>query len=342
MLRCQDVSSNMQIEPVFRALADPTRLRILRLLDQMELAVGELAIVLGQSQPRVSRHVGILCDAGLAERRHEGSWVFLRQRIAVTSPDGFVSAMARMLAATEDSDAAFAARCEEDRRHLAAVRKSRERAAAEYFERHAGDWDRIRAMNSPADQVNQALLQQFGDDALGRLLDVGTGTGQIAELLAPNASHVVAFDKSPEMLRLARVRLQPQPGQNLELVQGDFAAMPFEEGAFDTVVFHQVLHYAHDPLTALQEAARVCRPGARLAIVDLAAHQREELRQRHSHIRLGFSDEQMLGFLSDSGFDAASPMAVPGRELTTKIWMAVRRATRLQPLRKLKQTAEHD
>jgi ArsR family transcriptional regulator len=228
------------------------------------------------------------------------------------------------LAAAEQEDAEFAARCGEDRRHLAAVRAVRERAAAEYFARYAGEWDRLRALLSPAAKVESALIKAFGKEPLGRVLDVGTGTGRIAALLAPRSDHVIALDRSPEMLRLARARLQGLPAEQWELVQGDFNALPIPSASVDTVVFHQVLHYAHEPDYALQEAARVCRPAGRIAIVDLAAHEREELRKRHAHVRLGFADEQMLTLLSENGFAPSPPVALPGKGLTTKIWTGLR------------------
>ena len=314
----------MRTESIIRALDDPTRLRIMRLLAHMELAVGELAQVLGQSQPRVSRHIAILCDSGLIERRREGSWTFLHHRLGPPSAPGIRGAVSRLLEAAEAEDEAFAERCAEDRRHLGAIRSSREKSAAEYFARHAGEWDRLRAMLTPADQLEAVLLQALADEPLGRLLDIGTGTGRIAQVLAPDAEHVVGLDRSPEMLRLARSRLQDLPADRWELVQGDFGSLPFPPASFDTVVFHQVLHYAAEPAWPLDEAARVCRPGGRVAIVDLAAHEREELRVRHAHARLGFTDEQLLEWLTASGFAAAAPLTLPGAGLTTKIWVARR------------------
>lgn len=314
----------MRTEMIMRALADVTRLRIMRLLAHMELAVGELAQVLGQSQPRVSRHVAILCSSGLAERRREGSWTFLRQTMSPSSPRGIEAAAARLLEAAEADDEAFAARCAEDRRHLSAIRATRQKHAAEYFARHAADWDRLRALLTPPDQVEAALCDGIAREPIGRLLDIGTGTGRIAELLADEADHVVGLDRSPEMLRLARARLQDLPSANWELLQGDFAALPFPTASFDTVVLHQVLHYAADPALPLAEAGRVCRPGGRIAIVDLAAHEREELRERHAHARLGFTDEQMLDWLATSGFEGGPPVTLAGHELTTKVWIATR------------------
>ena len=313
----------MKIDPTLRALADPTRLRIMRLLAHMELAVGELAQVLGQSQPRVSRHVRILCDAGLAERRREGAWVFLQIAIGEGQAPPIGEAVARLLDAAEADDAQFAGRCSEDRRHLAAIRASRETLAATYFARHASEWDRLRLLHSPDEPVENALVAALGPK-LGCLLDVGTGTGRIAELLAPAAAHVTALDMSPEMLRIARARLQKLASDHYDLVQGDFAALPFAAASFDTLTFHQVLHYAQEPERVLAEAARVTRPGGQIAVIDFAAHDREELRERHAHARLGFSDEQMLALLSDAGFAAQPAVALPGRELTVKIWAGMR------------------
>jgi len=307
-----------------RALGDLTRLRIMRLIVAMELAVGELAHVLGQSQPRVSRHVAILCDAGLAERRREVSWVFLRQ--ASGAGEQVTRAVARLLAAAEDEDAAFARACADDRRHLAAIRATREKSAADYFARHAGEWDRLRDLLAPAEAVERALVAKLEAEPLGEVLDIGTGTGRIAELLEPAAHKITGLDRSPEMLRLARARLQGLPVGRVELVQGDFAALPFAPDSFDTVVFHQVLHYAHQPDYALAEAARVCRAGGRIAIVDLAAHAREEMRQTHAHARLGFDDAQMSSMLAQHGFGADACETVEGGELAVKVWTARRLA----------------
>lgn len=312
-----------------RALADPTRLRIMRLLASMELAVGELAQVLGQSQPRVSRHVKILCDAGLAERRREGGWVFLRAAVStnpVESRHGALgAAIARLLDLAEQEDLAFARRGAEDRQHLGAIRSGRESHAADYFARHAEQWDELRSLHIADGPVEAALGEMLGDGELGRLLDIGTGTGRIAELFAPRAAHTVAFDKSPEMLRIARARLQHLPADAVELVQGDFTALPFADASFDTLMFHQVLHYAQAPEAVLAEAARVTRPGGRIAVVDFAAHDREELRERHAHARLGFSDAQMAALLTDAGFAVQADRALAGRELIVKIWTGVRR-----------------
>jgi ArsR family transcriptional regulator len=314
---------DMLIEDIFKALSDPTRLRIARLLGAMELAVGELAQVLGQSQPRVSRHVGILCDAGLAERRREGSWVFLRQS---ESGSAMIDAVQQLLALAEAEEPGFAALCEADRRKLAAIREARESAAETYFARHAGEWDELRALHSADTEVETRLAEALAEAPLGALLDIGTGTGRMAELFAHVADRVVALDKNLEMLRVARAKLQHLPTARIELVQGDFADLPFGDASFDTVLLHQVLHFAPDPAPALVEAARVLRPGGRIAIVDFASHDYEELRTRHQHVRLGFSDRQMAQLLRGAGFAPAAPLALEGGRLVVKIWTARRRA----------------
>lgn len=313
----------MQIEPIIRALADPTRLRVMRLLARMELAVGELAQVLGQSQPRVSRHIRILCDAGLAERRREGSWVFVRG-VACPGNKGN-EIVGALLETAEEEDAGFGAACSADRNRLAVIRAAREAHAATYFAAHAGRWDELRSLHSDDAAVESALSGLLDGGLLGSVLDIGTGTGRIAELFAGRADHVTGLDKSPDMLRLARARLQDLPAGSFDLVQGDFTALPFADGAFDTVLFHQVLHYAPAPEAALAEAARVTRGGGRIAIADFAPHDREELRSVHAHARLGFSDAQMHQWLRDTGFRPDAVRSLPGSELTVTIWTGTRR-----------------
>lgn len=310
----------MLIETALRAVADLTRLRILRLVATMELAVGEIAQVLGQNQPRVSRHIAILSDAGLAERRREGSWIFVRAATnASAEPIG--TRLNLLLAAIESDDEQFRALCEADRHKLAAIRAAREDQAQEYFAAHAADWDELRRMHSADDMVEKSLLGALVTEPLGRVLDIGTGTGRMAELLADRADHIVALDKSPAMLRVARARLHHLGGKLIDMVQGDFANLPLPADSIDTVLFHQVLHFAQNPAEALCEAARVSRAGGRIAIVDFATHQREELRERHAHARLGFSDGQMASLLKQAGYDAETPIALDEGELVVKIWL---------------------
>lgn len=310
----------MQTELAFRALADLTRLRIMRLVSEMELAIGEVAQVLGQSQPRVSRHVAILCDAALAERRREGSWIYLRAAVG-----GLAGIIGKLLAAAETDDRHFAALCEDDRRKLAAIRAARDNQAQDYFSAHAETWDELRRLHSADALVEAALAKALAGAPLGRVLDIGTGTGRMAELFAASAEHIVALDKSPAMLRVARARLQHVGNARIEMVQGDFTSLPLAAASVDTVLFHQVLHFAQDPAMALREAARVTREGGRIAIVDFAAHSHEELRERHAHARLGFEDGQMAALMRQSGFLPAEPLALDEGELVVKIWIGTRR-----------------
>ena len=314
----------MHTETLFRALADPTRLRILRLLGSMELAVGEVAQVLGQSQPRVSRHIGILCDAGLAERRREGSWTFVRAGSVTATELSLSGGAIRLLDVAERADSEFGDLCASDRRKLAEIRETRETEAQAYFARHAHDWDELRRLHSSDETIESALDAALGSAPLGRLLDIGTGTGRMAEIFAERAEHIVALDKSLAMLRVARAKLQNLPAQRVELVQGDFGSLPFAAASFDTILFHQVLHFAQAPRAALAEAARVTSPGGRIAIVDFAAHQREELRERYAHARLGFGDAQMRSLLQDAGFVPGETAALEDGELVVKIWIAER------------------
>lgn len=307
---------------IFRALADPTRLRILALLRAMELSVGELAQVLGQSQPRVSRHVRILADAGVAERRKEGSWVFLglgdreRMRPLLVAIDAW-------------ADGVDDAWVKADVARLAAVRADRAAAAERYFAAHAGEWDAIRSLHIAESEVEAAMARALGykqDEAvgLGRLIDIGTGTGRMLELFAHGARSAMGIDRSPEMLRLARAKLA-QAGLEAELRQGDMYTLALPMGSADTVLLHQVLHYAQQPGAAIAEAARLLATGGRLLIADFAPHEREELRSRGAHARLGFADEQIRGWFETADLDCEAIEELEGGELTVKLWLGRRR-----------------
>lgn len=315
----------MSMIQLFRALADPSRLRILLLLQRMELAVGELALVLDQSQPRVSRHVRILCEAGLAERRREGSWVFLR--LAGANEAGPHRHVRRLLQDEVFPEDTLIAQANEDARRLSDIRAARAAEAERYFAQHAAQWDSIRSLHIADGDVEARLAALLGGENLGALIDVGTGTGRMIELFGDQAHHATAIDNSPDMLRLARAKLQHFAPERLDLVQADFHALPMDDAHFDTAIMHQVLHFAQHPERALREVGRVMKPGARLAIVDFAPHGVEELRDRHAHARLGFSDAQIAGLLDHAGFELAASEELSGAELHVKIWIAERRVT---------------
>ena len=310
--------------PIFGALGDLTRLRILALLRRMELSVGELAQVLGQSQPRVSRHVKIMVDAGLAERRKEGSWVFVALgATAVVQP--VIDALDRWSGGAADHwTIADAAR-------LAAVRADRAASAAAWFESHADEWDAIRSLHVAESEIEAAMVQVLGDQPIDTLIDIGTGTGRMLELFGARARTALGIDRSSEMLRLARAKLAG--AANTELRQADLYALPMADGVADVAILHHVLHYAQQPGAAIREAGRVLAPGGRLLIVDFAPHDREELRSQGAHVRLGFADEQVAGWAEAAGLMMARVERLVGGTLTVKLWLARKSAPALHEVR---------
>jgi ArsR family transcriptional regulator len=300
----------------FQAVSDPTRLRILALVARMELSVGELAQLLEQSQPRVSRHVRILADAGIVERRKEGSWVFLaigdsrRTGPLIELIDAWID---------EPTRAMF----EEDSARLAAVRADRAEAAERYFTAQAEVWDSIRSLHVAEAQVERAIDRALGNRGLGTLVDVGTGTGRMIELFGPRASEAIGIDRSSDMLRLARAKLETA-GVRSSLRQGDMYALPLGDGSANCIIIHQVLHYAHAPADAIAEAARVLAPGGTLLVVDFAAHEREELRTFDAHLRLGFADDAMKGWFNSAGLEVDHIEHLEGGELTVTLWRGVK------------------
>ncbi|MBN9589996.1 MAG: metalloregulator ArsR/SmtB family transcription factor [Alphaproteobacteria bacterium] len=310
---------------MLRAAGDPTRLRLLLLLRQAELTVSELIEIVGQSQPRVSRHLKLLGEAGLVERFKEGSWVFCR-----AADRGVGSELGRAIAHLADP-----ALQEADRARLAHVREARAQAAAAYFKANAAEWERIRALHAPEREVEDAILRQLTAGPIGDLLDAGTGTGRMLELLAPSAARAVGIDVSSEMLAIARDRLLRANINNAQVRLADTYRLPFENGdgpggnvkGFDVVLFHQVLHYLDDPGSAVAEAARVMARGGRLLIADFAPHTLEFLRDEFAHRRLGFSDREVEGWftaagLAPAGIQTIAPHAEAGEKLTVKLWLA--------------------
>jgi ArsR family transcriptional regulator len=309
-----------QALPIFRALADATRLRILQLVRRMELSVGELAQVLGQSQPRVSRHVKILCDAGLLERRKEGSWVF----VALGAPTAVAPVAAALDAWDADDHWTHA-----DAARLQAVRADRAAAAAQWFEAHAREWDAIRSLHVAESEVEAAIAALLGEAPVGTLVDIGTGTGRMLELFGHQAAQALGVDRSSEMLRLARAKL----GNAAELRQADLYQLPLADGAADVAILHHVLHFTAAPDAAIAEAARVLGPGGRLLIADFAPHDREELRARDAHTRLGFADDQIAGWFAAAGLTLARVEMLEGGELTVKLWLGRKSGVRLQEVK---------
>lgn len=301
-----------------KAASEETRLRILALLAQGELSVSDLTDILGQSQPRISRHLKLMAEAGLVERHREGSWAFFRL-ISRASETALVKAVVDGL---DPRDPVLAA----DRARLGAVRQARARAAEAYFARHASDWDRIRSLHVSEEAVEAAVEAALGSRPIQSFLDLGTGTGRMLKLIAPRASRAVGIDVSHAMLAVARANLEGTGLSQVELRQGDIYAPPVERGAFDLVLIHQVLHFLDDPARAVREAASLLRPSGRLLIVDFAPHGIEELRETQAHRRLGFASEQIEDFMAEAGLDPVHSTALPPPEgdeqgLTVSLWL---------------------
>jgi ArsR family transcriptional regulator len=298
-----------------RAAAESTRLRLVALCAEGELTVTELTQILGQSQPRVSRHLKLLCEAGLLERYQERTWVFYRLAHPVTG-GGRASTLVGLLPQDDPT-------LVRDRERLEAVKRARAERAADYFRDNAGRWDEIRALYVPEVEVERALLDALGDGAIGNLLDVGTGTGRVLELLAPRFEQGIGLDLSHEMLEGARVRLSHPEMRHCHVRHGDMYNLPFAPNSFDAVVFHMVLHFADNPAAAMAEAARVMRPGGRLVLVDFAPHDQEFLRDQHAHRRLGFAETEVKAWCDAVGIAADEPIRLPGDPLTVLLWSAV-------------------
>ncbi|HVV64736.1 MAG TPA: metalloregulator ArsR/SmtB family transcription factor [Rhizomicrobium sp.] len=311
---------------MLRAAGDPTRLRLLLLLGQAELTVSELVEIVGQSQPRVSRHLKLLCDAGLIQRFKEGSWVFYRG-----ADQGGGAQLGRLLAGLAADDPAVR---DADLERLAAVRETRAAEAAAYFKANAAEWERIRALHAPEKDVEAAILRHLPRAPIENFLDAGTGTGRMLELLSPHVKRAVGIDVSPEMLAIARDRLMRGGLTQCQVRLGDAYRLPFASGGaltgFDAAIFHQVLHYLDDPGAAVAEAARVMRSGGRLLIADFASHDLEFLRSDFAHRRLGFSDREVQSWLQSAGLKLQASEAVAAKgakeKLTVKIWVATKPA----------------
>ena len=295
---------------LLKAAAEDTRLRILALAARDQLTVSEFVDILGQSQPRVSRHLKLMVEAGLLERFREGQWAYFRlARHPELAP--VVEAIVAKLGA------------EGDLARLEDLRRRRENRAIAYFRTNAERWDQLRALHIDDAEIEKALVDLLPDD-VGSLLDIGTGTGRILEVLARHAERATGIDQSREMLAVARTNLARAGLGNVEIRQADMYALPFPSMSLDVVSIHQVLHYAEDPAAVLREAARVLAPGGTALIVDFAPHDLVELRREHAHVHLGFADNQVAGWLAAAGLEAAPPLHLPGKRLMIGIWRATK------------------
>jgi ubiquinone/menaquinone biosynthesis C-methylase UbiE len=300
-----------------KAAAEPTRLRILALLAEAELTVSDLTEILRQSQPRLSRHLRLLAEAGLVDRFREGSWAFFRLGERGGSAD-----LARVLIGRLKADDAIVLR---DRDRLAAVRTNRAAAAQNYFRRHAAEWDRIRRLHVADAAVEAAIHAALADKPIRTLLDLGTGTGRMLELFGADIERGLGLDLSLDMLALARARLDRAGLKHCSVRHGDIYDLALPRDSFDVVIIHQVLHFLDDSARAITEAARVLRPGGRLLVVDFAPHDLEFLREEHAHRRLGFAAETVTQWLEAAGLDVLRQQTLPPGpqgKIAVSLWLA--------------------
>jgi ubiquinone/menaquinone biosynthesis C-methylase UbiE len=300
-----------------KAAGEATRLRILALLAEAELTVSDLTEILRQSQPRLSRHLRLLAEAGLVERFREGSWAFFR----LGERDG-ASDLARLLIGRLNTDDPVVAR---DRERLAAVRAARAAAAQAYFRRHAAQWDRIRRLHVADSAVEDAIRTALADKPIRSLLDLGTGTGRMLELFGPDIERGLGLDLSLDMLALARARLDRAGLKHCSVRHGDIYDLALPLDSFDVVIIHQVLHFLDDSARVIAEAARVLRPGGRLLVVDFAPHDLEFLREEHAHRRLGFAAETVTQWLEAAGLDVLGQQTLPPEpqgKIAVSLWLA--------------------
>ena len=305
-----------------RAAGEPTRLRLIVLLASNDLTVSELTQILGQSQPRVSRHLRLLTEAGLVQRYQEATWAFYR-----VADSGLAASMVEALVSWMPETHPTLAT---DARRLESVREQRSRAAAEYFRRNAEDWDRIRGLHIDDAQVEQAMLQIVGEQQVGDLLDIGTGTGRVLEIFSDRIRRGVGIDLSREMLSIARAKLDETQTRNCHVRHGDVYNLPLPSGSTDLVTIHQVLHFLDDPGAAVQEAIRTLRPRGRLLVVDFAPHALEFLRTEYAHRRLGFADEEVRHWCQAAGLEDIrvqhlTPRKTKKKPLTVSLWTGVQR-----------------
>ena len=309
-----------QTVEALRAAGEPTRLRVLSLLAAEELSVMELSRILDQSQPRVSRHLKLMADAGLIERFPDGARVFYR-----LSHDLPARTLIDTVLDLLDDEAGAA-----DHRRLEDVRGERSAEAAAYFEQVAPQWDRIRSLYVCESAVEAAIEKAAGPGPFQRVVDLGTGSGRMLTLIGKRAKMAVGLDLSQNMLNIARANVSRAGLDKVELRHGDIFATRLPAASADLVLVHQVLHYLADPAAAVAEAARLVMPGGRLLIIDFAPHELERLRDEHQHRRLGFADDEICRWLTDAGLTPSAVVALPPDTdgLTVSIWTAERRAER--------------
>lgn len=303
-----------EILQALKALGEPTRMRVMALCAQGDLSVSELVHILGQSQPRVSRHLKLLCEAGLLQRLREGSWVFHRLS-AAPEQHHFLQQLIDLIPKNDEILIRDSERLEE-------VKKERADKAAQYFSLNAQRWEEIRLLHADDKTVEACLLDVLSPRGDQDFLDIGTGTGRMLEVLSAHIRQGWGVDLSSDMLSIARLKLEEGGYGNCAVRQGDMYQVPFSAETFDLVSIHQVLHYADEPSRAISEAARVLRKGGKLAVIDFAPHEEEVLRTQHQHRRLGFSQDELSRLMVECGLHISQVRHLEGDPLTVTCWVA--------------------
>jgi ubiquinone/menaquinone biosynthesis C-methylase UbiE/DNA-binding transcriptional ArsR family regulator len=301
---------------VLKAAGEGTRLRLLALLADGDHSVKDLTEILKQSQPRVSRHLKLLADAGLIERNAEGAWAYYG-----LAQEGDGAALAHwLIERVDDSD-------QERRRDIErqeAVRAGQQARATEYFAKVAGSWDLLKTLHVPEEAVEAAVVAALEGRHVETLIDLGTGTGRMLEVLSSSYKRGIGIDSSREMLAVARSRLATSGITHAQVRLGDIGDVDLAAGPADVIVIHQVLHYFDDPGRMLAQARRLLKPGGEMIIVDFAPHDLEFLRSEHAHRRLGLSQSQMSGWAATAALKVEAVREFPSqsneRGLTVCLW----------------------
>jgi ArsR family transcriptional regulator len=310
-----DLADTATLVAALRAAGETTRLRLLALLADGEHSVKDLTEILGQSQPRVSRHLKLLADAGLVTRNAEGAWAYYRLADTDAAAD-----LGRWLVTRLDADDPERAA---DRLRLEAVRSAQQAQAAAYFAKVADRWDELRQLHVPEEAVEAAILAALEGRVVDLLIDLGTGTGRMLELLKDHYRRAIGIDASREMIAVARAKLTAANVSHAQVRLGDIADLDAASGRADRIVIHQVLHYFDDPGRAIAQARRALAPGGEMLIVDFAPHEHEFLRAEHAHRRLGLSESQMRGWARAASLGVASLAKFPPATtdgLTVCLW----------------------
>ena len=273
--------------------------------------VSDLAKILGQSQPRVSRHLKLLSDAGLVDRYREGSWAYYR----LSDDQSDAGKIARQLVSMIPKENF---QYDQDRRGFLHIKQTRVAEAEAYFNANAKQWDEIRSLQVDESEVEAAISEVFPSQ-VGDMLDVGTGTGRMLQLFAGRIDRGVGIDLSHDMLSLARTKLESDGYRHCYVRHCDMYHLPMTDASFDVVVLHQVLHYAENPEALFYELSRVLRPDGKLLVVDFAPHGLDVLRRDHAHRWMGFSLGEIAGWCSLAGLRVDDAKELYGDPLTVLI-----------------------